>query len=846
MSNLKENIQLVAKLLNADKSNQKNYFREARDAFYDELANKFRPVLEESSVPEKEKIFNDLVKIADDMEIFGTFPELIGKTFVGVVGFDKTLVKNFIENITNAETAAALMLDTNLMAILIPGDKNITAVNDVGNSIALTSDEYIRTNVSLWRDNVKIPQILRFFLMKQAGKFQNIAVIYFPEYFNPETPFAESIFRRLDAVAIFVSEPSDKIKNGRLFNELLKLRSMRTIPFNCVTGSQNVGSLERAPQFKDIPVLTESKIFYAFEQLNIVRRNYPFADTVRSCLLEVRHFYEKKIRQLRDDKTRIIQDITLITMDETRKTIKELEYETRQELNDVEREQEKLRSASLLLSDKAGKYESATENYSGSQKINSCCESVKEAWHKIFFLALDLGDFALAAEYMQNLNRIGDTYGYICETILQSARGDHVSSDKLMRLRREPDNEFVRRAKMRLTKELRFSEFDYMQIARDINSIETPEENYFRGLWEEHAGDKKNAVDYYKRALKQDFAPAGKKLFELADGDNRALQILSDQMVPEANFALGEMNLTNNRYAAANRYFKLAAVKGHLPAIKILADDYSKRLLKNRSGEQNLTATEKTQVMSCIHIYQEVLKNQSDASVKERIGDLYHALKDDRRALEWWQQCETADSCYKRGRLYQYPDGTFAQDLNKAENFFERAKSMGHKKAGEEYEKVKKWNADNVRKKQERKKIPTARVGRPSSDSSSGSGGGLCVITSAACAALNKPDDCEELNTLRAYRDRMRKENPLIADLIKEYYRVAPLLVQKIDSEVDAEAVYSSLWKKFIVKTYDLIRAGRNAEATEIYINMVQNLCMSYDVKLSEETLKNIHSLKLD
>lgn len=838
MGSVEENIKLVAKLLNADKSNQKNFFRESRDAFYNELGNKFRPALEESSVPEKAKIFDDLIKIADDLEIFGTFPELIGKTFVGVVGFDRALVKNFITNITNSETANALMLDTNLMAILTDGNKNIAAINDVGNAIDLNLDEYTRVNVSLWRDDVKIPQILRFFRLKEKGKFQNIAVIYFPDYFYSETPFAEAIFKRLDAVAIFISEPPDKIKNPKLLEAFLKWKSLHTIPFISVTSSQNVKLLERDNQLKEIPVLLDTRIFFAFEQLNLMRRNYPFADAVKSKLLEIRYFYEKKIRQLKDDKSQIVHDITLITMNETKKTVKDLEYETRQELNNIEREFEKLRAVSILLLEQAKKYEVALESYLGSKKVFSWCEAAKEIWREIFFKALNIGDFKLATEYMRNLNQVGDAYGYIYEIILQSARGEYVNSDKLLRLRRESDNEFVRRAKMRLIKELRFSEYDYMQIARDINSIETAEENYFRGLWEEHSGDKKIAVNYYKRALKLNFEAAGKKLFELAKSDVKALQILADQMVPEANFSLGERCLSDNRYAAANKYFKLAAVKGYIPAIKFLADDFSQKLLKHRGEQQNLTDTEKNQVMSCIQIYHEVLKGGQDISVNERIGDLYHVLKDERRALEWWQQCETATSYYKRGRLYQYPDGTFPQDLDEAEKFFDKAKSMGHAKAAEEYAKVTKWKANNARKAQEKKTRQKAREEYIVAESSSS--GGFCIITSAACAALNKPDDCEELNTLRAYRDEMKSINPIVAALIKEYYRVAPLLVQKINLEADAENIYADLWKNSIAKTYELIRAGKNSQATAIYIDMVQNLCKRYSVELTADTLKNI------
>lgn len=844
MSNAEENIKLVAKLLNADKSNKKNYFREFRDAFYNELGNKFRPALEESSIPDKAKIFDDIVKIADDLELFGTFPELIGKTFVGIVGFDRTLVKNFIASITNAETANALMIDTNLMAVLTDGNKNIAAINDVGNSIDLTLNEYTRVNTSLWRDDIKIPQILRFFLLKQAGRLQNIAIIYFPDYFSPETAFAKAILKRLDAVAIFISEPSENIKNRKLLDEFLKWKSLHTIPFISVTNSQSVKTLERDNQLKGIPILLDTRTFFAFEQLNILRQNYPFADAVRSKLLEVRYFYEKKIQQLNDDKSQMVHDITLIIMNETKQTVKELESETRQELNNVEREFEKLRAVSVLLLDQAKKYESALGSYLASRKVFAGCEYAKEIWREIFFKALDLGDFKLAAEYMRNLNQFGDAYGYIYEIILQSARGEYVDSDKLTRLRREPDNEFVRRAKMRLTKELRFSDSDYMQIARDINRIETAQEHYFRGLWREHSGDKKTAFNHYRRALKLNFEPAGKKLFELANGDFKTLQILADQMVPEANFALGKMSLSNNRYAAANKYFKLAAVKNYIPAIKFLADEFSQKLLKYRGDQQNLTDTEKNQVVSCIQIYHEVLKAGQDISVKERIGDLYHVLKDDRRALEWWQQCETPTSYYKRGRLYQYPDGSFPQDLNEAEKFFQKALSMGNTKAAEEYAKVTKWKATNARKAKEKKTSYNARVEyisyEPSSSRSS------CIITSAACAALHKPDDCEELNTLRAYRDEMKCDNPIIAELIKEYYRVAPLLVQKINSEADAEKIYADLWKNSIAKTYELIRAGENAQATAIYIEMVQSLCKRYNVELTADTLKNIRTLARD
>lgn len=846
MSDTKENIKLIAKLLNADKSSQTNIFGEIRDDFYDELGKNFRSALEESSVPEKAEIFDGIVEIADDMEIFGTIPELLGKTFVGVVGFDRKSTETFMTRIMDEKAAKTLMLDTNLPVIAVAGDGGISTVNDVGNPVALNSVEYAKTNRSLWRDKIDVPQILQFFLLKRAGFFQNIAVIFLPEYFDSRTPFAEMIFRKLDAVTIFVSKLPDRESQQKLLDEFFKLKNRRMIPFTFSADGQNVGELTSDKRFRGVSFQSTDEIFRVFEQLNVERQNCFFADAINCRLLEIRNFYEKKIRQLKTDRSQIAEDLVRLTVDDTREVVRDLQAENRRELNSVELEFEKLRGASTLLLDRARKYESAAEKYFGGQATAHCSEFAKDVWRKIFFRAMELPDFQLAAEYARKLSRFDEAYGYVCETVLRATNNEHVAADNLERLRRESDNEFIRRAKLRVAEKLQFSDFDCMQIARDINSVETAQENYFRGLWFSHAGDKQTAVNYFKRALKQGYSRAGTKLFELADGDLSALLILSDQMVPEANFALGNRNLSANRYDAI-KYFKLAAAKNYIPAVKFLVDDFSAKLLRTWHASHSLTDTEKTQAQSCIEIYGAILKTSPDVSLKERVGDLYHALGDDRRALSWWTQCDTADSCYKLGRLYQYTDGTFEQDLDAAERFFSQAVDKGHAKASRELTKVRQWKESNIRQQQARQAKKQNFAPRVVySDDTPKSSGGLCVITSAACAALNKADDCEELNTLRAYRDKMKAENPVVAALVKEYYRVAPVLVEKINAELAADTIYSSLWENFIARTYNLIRAGENDAATAIYVDMVQKLCDRYDVQLSAETLENICRLNFE
>ena len=51
-----------------------------------------------------------------------------------------------------------------------------------------------------------------------------------------------------------------------------------------------------------------------------------------------------------------------------------------------------------------------------------------------------------------------------------------------------------------------------------------------------------------------------------------------------------------------------------------------------------------------------------------------------------------------------------------------------------------------------------------------------CYLTSACIAARGLPDDCEELMTLRIFRDKWLKLQPGGIEEIAEYYSTAPLL----------------------------------------------------------------------
>ncbi len=109
----------------------------------------------------------------------------------------------------------------------------------------------------------------------------------------------------------------------------------------------------------------------------------------------------------------------------------------------------------------------------------------------------------------------------------------------------------------------------------------------------------------------------------------------------------------------------------------------------------------------------------------------------------------------------------------------------------------------------------SAGQGSGNNNSSSIGGGIGCFLTTACCEYKGLPDNCDELVTLRDFRDTYVPRN-----LVEEYYRIAPNIVVKIEGNEEAlEHVY--LVVQQCVKD---IKEDRKEEALKNYRNMVKEL----------------------
>lgn len=104
----------------------------------------------------------------------------------------------------------------------------------------------------------------------------------------------------------------------------------------------------------------------------------------------------------------------------------------------------------------------------------------------------------------------------------------------------------------------------------------------------------------------------------------------------------------------------------------------------------------------------------------------------------------------------------------------------------------------------------------------------LCYITTAVCETFGKSDDCYELQTLRNYRDTYLTAQTDGADIIREYYDIAPTIVNRIHKSPDSNEILKRIWTNYLEPCIVYIEEGRNEKCKDIYIKMVRTLQEEY------------------
>ncbi len=105
---------------------------------------------------------------------------------------------------------------------------------------------------------------------------------------------------------------------------------------------------------------------------------------------------------------------------------------------------------------------------------------------------------------------------------------------------------------------------------------------------------------------------------------------------------------------------------------------------------------------------------------------------------------------------------------------------------------------------------------------------GFCFITTAVCDTLKKADDCEELTSLRHFRDTYMQQTPQRQALVEKYYIIAPVIVTAINLRKEAGQIYQKLWENYITPCLQELKKGNLSACEEGYVRMMTLLEEEY------------------
>lgn len=101
---------------------------------------------------------------------------------------------------------------------------------------------------------------------------------------------------------------------------------------------------------------------------------------------------------------------------------------------------------------------------------------------------------------------------------------------------------------------------------------------------------------------------------------------------------------------------------------------------------------------------------------------------------------------------------------------------------------------------------------------------GRCFISTACVTAEGLPDNCQQLQILRNFRDNHVKKQAGGLEDISEYYLTAPKVIQAVNLDENSLRVYSQIYERWIKKAVSLIQRGDLKQAYGHYKEMMDSL----------------------
>ncbi|GEM_PF-4994236 len=841
MTTSEELFHLLSKLL-TDEVKEEAPSRILYEKIYSMVQNEFSKVLGEIYYPRKKKLLEDLYEVLNELEMLSLYPELAGRTVVGILGTEGPVQRKIFEALSVSSKDRVFTGGNSVPMVLHPVlAKDIEGMNLLESSMNLTPKEFLAAHKKLYKEEIDLRNFIEAFSIPVETGLSHMVFLYFPNYAMRGKAVYKNLMKFCDCVLLPYDERGlwqHNFKGFQWEHEVEKVyvvapdkKEVFTSFFSGLSDpkadlSEHLYVKEGRYGTMVLDFLREGDLRSVLESLNTPRNNISMVEEIMQPLTSLKTYLTGRILEKEDLVRKMNEDLLHLEDEEMGGAIRKIRLDTQDVLDQTKENYRRVEDLTKELLDMTKEYEGYVYASSGFEAKELLRPETlyhgfyEEQTAELIFSLIEAKAFPMARRYGEALERRGYPYAYLFELYMDDEMKRALNPDGVRKLRSASEaHERIIRAKIRFAKEISLTSYEVLRLAASLKEPETALEYYLLGEATVREDPEKGKY-YYEAALELGEERAGEKLIALlSQEDTWGLRKLSDELVPKANYLYGMHQLETGRYASGITHLKIAAAFSYNPAIYHLADLQYQRYVDSSNEEER--SEEAFETAKDLYLYLEKLF-PSDVLVEERLGHLFYEEGNMRKASLHLLRAKTASAYYLLGRIYEEGEGA-AQVLETAESYYKKAAQLGHEKAEASLAKVQGKMKSLKRKSdltderlQPKRKIIHTEVKRG------------CFITTATCLALGKPDNCEEIMLLKEYRDTWLVHQKQGKELIEIYYALAPAIVKRIEEEEDWNEVYKGIYEKHLLKILGLLKGGYYKEVQKDYEEMVYGLKKAY------------------
>lgn len=782
----------------------------------DKLIKKVYPkIIEKGSFTEKAKSLQDMEDLKNYIQAFIQHSVFVGKTVIGVMNSSTKLRNRFLNNVLEINGNETGLRYNNSVPVIyyFSEEKNVEALNifDIGEDVKREDLKVIFQDL-MYNKKMDLRQVITSIVHGIKIPYENIVIIDFPQHGVKYNKEYTDLVNCTDFI-VYNMEYDKYWK--KTINYLDNIKYQSKLYVHC---DEDNSELESLLQHRQLDYEFVEEINGFLNNKNNINYNINFVDRIDNILLEGISFYKHRINQSLDVLGKINRNLVLWE-DEGKEDLIKIKNDIKKDISHDEVLLEELKEFKENIIDVLNTiiinmeifYK---ESYNAALNEGNMEELNKRVLYRNAIKYIKLEEYEKAQFIINRLRSLNYSKYRILNIMLNRNRGAKISYEDIQYLKyiKDKDRDILK-AKVELRQMLGITDLEAGMICEEIGFLDTAEELYIMAKYIENR-DLSGAKRYYRLAFERGHKKAGEELFhKYLNKDINGIRYLANLLHPDANYILGEYYISEKKYGVAIFHYKLAGIFDHMDSIVKLGDIYF-----NRDCRKSIS------------LYNYVIKKGGkNKELLTKLGEGYYILKDYNKAHDVLMDSNTAKAYFLLGKIYDFGLGRM-KDLQKAKKYYRNAKNIGHDGANANYQKVC-ARLESIKETNKSRSTYTSTSSYSSSSYTSSSDEGGCFLTTATCNVLGKGDDCEELILFKKYRDQYLIKEDDGPGLIKEYYKIAPKILEEIDSHPNREEIYKKMWDKYIDRGYRYLLEENYKKAKETYIEMVKDLCHSYKVQ---------------